>query len=112
MGGKTRLSRRTALQKTAALFVVLAIMTVPAASCQSKKAEEGARPNIILVLTDDQDASTLRYMPYVAGEFQASATTFPNATYNFPLCCPSRVSILRGQYTHNHRVWDNIEPEG
>ena len=87
-------------------------MTVPAAGCLSKKADVAARPNIILVLTDDQDASTLRHMPYVAGEFQASATTFPNATYNFSLCCPSRASILRGQYTHNHGVWDNIEPEG
>jgi N-acetylglucosamine-6-sulfatase len=100
------------LKKTAALLVVLAIMTVPAAGCLSKKAEVPERPNIILVLTDDQDASTLPHMPYVAGEFQANATTFPNATYNFPLCCPSRVSILRGQYTHNHRVWENIEPEG
>jgi N-acetylglucosamine-6-sulfatase len=111
-GGKTGLSGRTVLEKTAVLFVVLAIMMVPAAGCLSKKAEAPERPNIILVLTDDQDASTLPYMPYVAGEFQASATTFPNATYNFSLCCPSRVSILRGQYTHNHRVWENVEPEG
>jgi N-acetylglucosamine-6-sulfatase len=68
--------------------------------------------DIILVLTDDQSKNTLRYMPYVGDEFQARATTYPNATYNFSLCCPSRASILRGQYTHNHRVWGNVPPEG
>ena len=56
--------------------------------------------------------STLRYMPYVARKFQPSATTYPNATYNFSLCCPSRTSILRGQYSHNHGVWYNTAPHG
>jgi N-acetylglucosamine-6-sulfatase len=28
------------------------------------------------------------------------------------LCCPSRATILRGQYTHNHKVWVNVEPSG
>jgi arylsulfatase A-like enzyme len=112
MEGSTRLSSRAALKNVASLFIVLTVIMVPAASCLPQKAEVAERPNIVLVLTDDQDESTLKHMPYVAGDFQAGATTFPNATYSFPLCCPSRVSMLRGQYAHNHRVWENIEPEG
>jgi N-acetylglucosamine-6-sulfatase len=103
---------RPRYKKVVVLFVVLVLMSVPAASKIPREAEAAVRPNIILVLTDDQDENTLKYMPYVAGKFQARATTFPNATYNFPLCCPSRVSMLRGQYTHNHHVWENSEPEG
>lgn len=112
VGGSIRLFSGAALRKLSSLFIVLALMIVPALGCFSVEEKAPERPNIILVLTDDQDVSTLRHMPYVTGDFQASATTFPNATYNFPLCCPSRVSMLRGQYAHNHRVWENIEPEG
>src|SRR5215204_208661 len=112
MGAKAGLFSRPGPKKVVALFVVLVVMSVPAASRIPREAEATVRPNIILVLTDDQDANTLQYMPYVAGEFQASATTFPNATFNLPLCCPSRVSILRGQYTHNHKIWDGSPPDG
>jgi arylsulfatase A-like enzyme len=31
---------------------------------------------------------------------------------NVPLCCPSRVSILRGQYAHNTQIYGNILPLG
>lgn len=78
----------------------------------SAQTQEQERPNIIFVMTDDQDENSLEHMPYVSGDFRASATTFPNATFNYPLCCPSRTSILRGQYTHNHNVWENAATNG
>jgi arylsulfatase A-like enzyme len=28
------------------------------------------------------------------------------------LCCPSRATILRGQYPHNHQIFDNFPPQG
>ncbi len=44
----------------------------------------------------------------MAGE----GVTFENATYSHSLCCPSRVSMLRGQYPHNTGVWANYPPNG
>ena len=37
---------------------------------------------------------------------------FDNASVSYPLCCPSRASILRGQYPHNTEVLGNLPPEG
>ena len=38
---------------------------------------------------------------------QQAGTTFSNFVVSTPLCCPSRASILRGQYAHNHGVLYN-----
>lgn len=71
-----------------------------------------ARPNIILILTDDQDASTLDAMPRLKRDLMDKGTTFISFFTASPLCCPSRTSILRGQYVHNHNVLTNKKPEG
>ena len=34
--------------------------------------------------------------------------TFSKAYVSNPLCCPSRATIMRGQYAHNTGVWDNV----
>lgn len=69
-------------------------------------------PNILVILTDDQDADSVSEMPILRSRLADRGTTFNRAFVTTPLCCPSRASILLGQYAHNHKVWDNKAPEG
>ncbi|CAA9420730.1 MAG: Choline-sulfatase [uncultured Rubrobacteraceae bacterium] len=69
-------------------------------------------PNVLLVLTDDQPATTVRHMPKL-GEFVGErGLTFERAYLADPLCCPSRATILTGKYTHNHRITNNHHRKG
>jgi hypothetical protein len=72
-------------------------------------------PNVILILTDDLDAQLLEeHMEDYPNlrELAAEGTTFENAFVTDSLCCPSRATILRGQYTHNHEIVGNTWPRG
>ena len=62
------------------------------------------RPNVIFIVTDDQAFSTLPHMQHVGRELAQAGITFENFILNDPICCPSRVTILLGQYRHNHRL--------
>ena len=62
--------------------------------------------NIVFILADDLDWATFRQVPRL-NALQSKGTTFTNTTVTDSLCCPSRVSILRGQYVHNHKVVSN-----
>ena len=70
------------------------------------------RPNIILIVTDDQDAHSLRHMAQVRRELTQQGMSFSNCCASSPGCSPSRASILRGQYPHNHGVWFSSPPDG
>lgn len=70
------------------------------------------RPNIILIMTDDQPFHTITYMPVLMQELAGKGIIFTNGFATTPLCCPSRVSILTGEYAHNHKVFTNRAPLG
>lgn len=65
------------------------------------------RPNIVLILTDDQRADSVWAMPTVVSQLQGRGVTFTNGFVVDPLCCPSRASILKGAYAHTTRVYHN-----
>ena len=71
-----------------------------------------SKPNILFVLTDDMRTSDLRYMPKTKNLLAGGGVKFTNAFVTRSLCCPSRATILRGQYSHNHQVWGTWPPLG
>src|SRR5918993_5397289 len=75
-------------------------------------AEPAERPNVIMILTDDLDAASISHMPNLKSLIIEQGTTFENAFVTDPLCCPSRATILRGQYAHNHEILSNEPPHG
>ena len=70
------------------------------------------RPNIVVILTDDQDTSSLRVMKQTRRLLVRKGVKFNRHYATFPLCCPSRASYLTGQFSHNHGVRGNRQPEG
>ncbi|MGH3060823.1 MAG: sulfatase-like hydrolase/transferase [Gaiellaceae bacterium] len=75
-------------------------------------AAHAARPNVVIVLTDDQRWDTLSAMPTVRSEIVAKGVTFSNSFTVNPLCCPSRASFLTGLYSHSTRVYHNRGARG
>ena len=69
-------------------------------------ARENKRPNVLLIVTDDQRAG-LEAMPRVRRRFIQGGRKYPNFFATTPQCCPSRASIMTGKYTHNHGVNNN-----
>ena len=74
---------------------------------------QNPRPNdIVLILTDDQRYDLMGYMPLTDAALTAETVRFDQAVVTTSLCCPSRSSILTGQYAHNHGVLTNALPNG
>ena len=66
---------------------------------------------MLIFITDDQRADTLGVMPKTRQWFESGGVKFVNAYASTPVCCPSRASIMTGQYAHNHNVQTNGSTE-
>ena len=75
------------------------------------RSDEMKPPNVLFLLTDDQDyllQSTRReVMPKLHEKIISQGVTVEYAFATTPECCPSRATILTGRYYHNHRVVNN-----
>lgn len=76
-------------------------------------AARSGRPNLLLILTDDQQYWTFneRFMPKTMN-LLANEGLLLRGYVNDPLCTPSRADILTGQYTHHHGLTSNSGPNG
>src|SRR5919109_150405 len=71
-----------------------------------------ARPNVLVLETDDQTLESMSVMPNVRRLLGQRGTTFDRSFVSFSLCCPSRATLFTGQYAHNHGVLGNAPPIG
>ncbi len=87
------------------------ISAVPA---QPAPAEPLRRPNVIFILADDLDLElgSMAVMPQVRQLLADQGTSLDSHYISFPTCCPSRSTMLRGQYVHSHRILTNAPPAG
>ena len=83
-----------------------------AASSGKSKSSSAVRPNVVVLMTDDQTVESMRVMPNVKTLIADQGVTFDNSFVSYSLCCPSRSTFLTGQYAHNHGVWGNAAPNG
>jgi len=68
------------------------------------------KPNFLIILTDDQRPDTMHMMPKTKERIFGQGCEFKKAYVTTPLCCPSRSSILTGQYASRHGVTHNSAP--
>jgi N-acetylglucosamine-6-sulfatase len=92
-----------------ASVITVALLSV---GCAAQAQETTQKPNILFILTDDQDEESIARMDKLQDRLVNQGTTFENAFVTTPQCCPSRVTFLRGQYAHNHRILSNNPPLG
>lgn len=80
----------------------------------SPEKPDAERPNIIFLLTDDQDVhlSSLDYMPFVKKHLLDQGTYFNKHYCTTAVCCPSRVTLWTGKTAHNTNITDVNPPYG
>ena len=105
-----RTVRVLASMGTAILLATVVVLVTVFGSMRTAIAAE--RPNIVFVLTDDLDNRSMRYLDGLRDVMANNGTTFNKAYVSDAVCCPSRATILRGQYPHNHGIRGNVAPLG
>jgi N-acetylglucosamine-6-sulfatase len=86
---------------------------VPAGTLAKKRAHKTQkRPNIVLIMDDDQSVNLQQFLTKTNADIGSRGVTFDNSFVNYSLCCPSRSTMLTGQYAHNHGVRGNQLPSG
>jgi arylsulfatase A-like enzyme len=119
---------RAAAALLLALLCALALSVRPAGAATPEEPPlnpNGTRPSIVVIQTDDQTldglyatftafpgAAVTRAMPNTLDLIARHGMTFNRYYVPYPLCCPSRVSLLTGRYSHNNGVKGNVQPNG
>jgi N-acetylglucosamine-6-sulfatase len=89
------------------------VALVPAGTLAKKRGHKTQkRPNIVLIMDDDQSVNLQQFLTKTNAEIGSRGVTFDNSFVNYSLCCPSRSTMLTGQYAHNHGVRGNQLPSG
>lgn len=97
-----------------AVLALLLVATYSQKTSQQDPAGGNTQPNMIFILTDDQDLhmDSVAYMPHLKKLIIEQGMTFKKHYCTVALCCPSRVSLWTGKAAHNTNVTDVNPPYG
>jgi N-acetylglucosamine-6-sulfatase len=95
-----------------AAFTLAVALTGSDGTAHAASAQTPQRPNVLILETDDQTLAEMEVLPNVRRLIGDVGVTFDNNFASFALCCPSRATLLTGQYSHNNGVRGNVPPEG
>jgi N-acetylglucosamine-6-sulfatase len=94
-------------------LLCFAVALAPAGGeAKKRKKAKQAKPNIVLIMDDDQSVNLQQFLAKTNAAIADKGVTFDNSFVNYSLCCPSRSTMLTGQYAHNHGVRGNQLPTG
>ncbi|OJJ32243.1 hypothetical protein ASPWEDRAFT_139929 [Aspergillus wentii DTO 134E9] len=93
-------------------FAWLAVAVGAIAASGSRN--ETAKPNFIVIVTDDQDLrmNSLDYMPRAKKYLTDEGTFFNHHYATVALCCPARASLWTGKAAHNTNITNLGPPYG
>lgn len=87
------------------LLIIIALLSGAFAAAPASAA--ASKPNILFILTDDLNLDEISVMPNLKALIADQGTSFDNYFASVSLCCPSRSTTIRGQYSHNTGVETN-----
>lgn len=88
----------------------------PGAAPTPRRASAGSRPNVIILITDQNHAGVTKRSGYpldtmpTLDTLAAGGVDFQRAYCTIPACTPSRTSMITGRWPQAHRVRMNLEP--
>ncbi|HEX5593327.1 MAG TPA: sulfatase [Solirubrobacterales bacterium] len=123
---RTRAPLTARLAAAAALLALLAALVfanAQKAGAASASVFPPESPSFVVIQTDDETLDQLYTvfnaggvevpaMPNTLGMIAGRGITFNRYYVSYPLCCPSRVSLMTGRYAHNSNVRGNVQPNG
>ena len=87
-------------------FMSLSVF-LPQSARQASSKIPSPRPNVLLIVSDDQRYDTMNFMPRTEERIFNQGVNFSRAYVTTPTCTPSRSSILTGKYAERHGAVNN-----
>ncbi|MCZ3386450.1 MAG: sulfatase [Actinomycetia bacterium] len=107
------IGRATAVgQLVVAATLTAAFATLTIAAPPAQAVATAAPLNVVVIVTDDQVEGTMDAMPITRDLIRDQGVTLKDGIIPTSTCCPSRTTLLTGQYSRTTGVYRNLGPNG